>query len=159
LLKLTVDTFALVNAIGKGCMKCGSQRVVSSVSFNLPDPLPWLLDGIPVTYWVCKSCYDTMLEQAFRQEVMFGYEGFLDENLTIYDMQEFKTKRDEYEEQFEKMGCRTRFKLSQVGAHHYQIQMIIYGDEFQRVAAVREAEATMKELCEGKMRFVKRYVR
>jgi hypothetical protein len=105
LLKLTVDTFALVNAIGKGCMKCGSSRIVSSVSFNVRDPPPLFLDGMPITYWVCKPCYDTMLEQAFRQEVMFGYEGFLDENLTIHDMQEFETKRDEYEEQFEKWAA------------------------------------------------------
>lgn len=156
MLKLTVDTPALVNAIGKGCMKCGSDRVVSSVSFNLPDPPPNHLNGMPVTYWVCKPCYDTMLEQAFRQEVMFGHEGFLDENLTIYDMQELRAKRDEFGEQFEKMGCRTRFKLWQEAPHHYQMQMVIYGNEFQKVAAVREAEVTMRQLCEGRMRFVKK---
>jgi hypothetical protein len=157
MLKLTVDTVALVNANGKGCMKCGSERVVSSVCFSgWRDPPPRFLGDMPVTYWVCKPCYDTMLELAFKQEVMFGHEGFLDENLTIYDMQEMAEKRDEFGEQFEKMGCRTRFKLWQEASHNYQMQMVVYGDEFQKVAAVREAEATMRQLCEGKMRFVKR---
>ena len=152
LLKLTVDTLALVNAIGKGCMKCGSDRVVSSVSFNLPDPPPNHLNGMPVTYWVCKPCYDTMLEEA----VMFGHEGFLNENLTVYDMQELAEKRDEFDEQFKKLGCRTRFKLWQEAPHHYQMQMIVHRGEFQRVAAVRKAEAAMRELCKGRMRFVKK---
>jgi len=156
MLKLTIDTAALVNAIGKGCMKCGSERIVSTVSFNVPDPPPRCLNGLPITYWVCKPCYDTLLEHAFKPEVMFEREGFLDENLTIYDMQELAEKRDEFDEQFEKTDCRTRFKLWQEASHHYQ--MIIHGDEFQKVAAVREAEAAMRELCEGRMRFVKRYV-
>jgi len=40
----------------------------------------------------------------------------------------------------------------------WQVEMVSYRDEFHRVGDVRETEVAMRQLCEGKMRFVKMYM-
>jgi len=135
------------------CEKCGSRRIVTSVHYlNKPD----VINGrLVLAQYVCKPCYNDMLQLDPRHEVMFGHEGFLDENLTIYDLQEIGEQHEKLNERFRIMGCRTRFKLWQEPFVSYQMHLTIYRNEYQKIAAIREAETTMRLLCKGKMRFRK----
>jgi len=135
------------------CEKCGSRQIVTSVQYlNKPDAI----NGRPMpARWVCKPCYEDILELFDPREVMFGHESFLDENLTIYDLQEIGEQHVKLNERFRIMGCRTRFKLWQEPFVSYQMHLTIYRNEYQKIAAIREAETTMRLLCKGKMRFRK----
>ncbi|MEM3793295.1 MAG: hypothetical protein QXS76_00150 [Candidatus Bathyarchaeia archaeon] len=60
----------------EGCIKCGDRRVVSSISLSETGEL---------LGWICKRCYDEipLIEKATRY--LFGSEGFVEEEKTVWD--------------------------------------------------------------------------
>ena len=84
--KLQVDNDALKAALSDRCYKCGEREVVSSVSRMNKR-------SIVLLGWVCKPCYRVIskdilneLRDKKTQETVLGNEGFVDEDLTVWDL-------------------------------------------------------------------------
>ena len=141
-MKLPVDRVALDNALGNVCFKCGSTRIVSSVTMCLD-----------FCGWVCKQCRDDMLSLAYEGKVMFGDEGFMDDNLTIYDSMEIGHKVNEFNELFEDKGCSAEFLYD--NDSHYRIEIIVDDSQPELAAAVKAADS-IEKLCRHKIPFSRR---
>ena len=148
-MKLPVNKVALKNALESVCFKCGSTRIVSSVTICDPVQNP----DLESSGWVCKQCYDDMFPLACKGNVMFGSEGFLDDNFTVYDEMEIVQKVKEFNQQFEDKGCRAR--LLPDDDFYCRVEVTVDDDRPQLAAATREAEH-LKELCRHKIPFSKR---
>jgi predicted RNA-binding Zn-ribbon protein involved in translation (DUF1610 family) len=61
------------------CVWCGSDEVVTSVSEFVDGEL---LD----VGWICKECYDRIPVFDRARGYVFGYEGFIDEHTTVWDV-------------------------------------------------------------------------
>jgi hypothetical protein len=146
LLEFVVDEAALEDARDNLCFKCGSTRVVSSVTIVDPVRNP----GLDTTGWVCKQCRNNMLRIAHKSKVMFGNEGFLDDNLTLYDEKEIAKKIDEFNERFEDKGCHAG--LFYDDDSYCRVQIIVDDDRPEPVGALKEAE-NLEELCRDKIPF------
>jgi len=143
-LKLPVDKVALDNALGNVCFKCGSTQIVSSVmtpSFDNDD-------------WVCKQCRDDIRRQDYEGKVRFGDEGFLDDNLTIYDQMEIVEKITEFNVLFEDKGC---CAMLLYGNHFHcrRVEIIVDDSQPELAAAVKAAES-IEKLCRHKVPFSRR---
>ena len=62
------------------CAWCGSNKIVTSFSSaQTGESLGWL----------CKQCYEKSLQEEPRyQKYLYGSEGFIDENTTVWDVAE-----------------------------------------------------------------------
>jgi hypothetical protein len=103
--------------------------------------------------WVCKQCYDDMLSLAYERKVMFGYEGFLSDNLTIYDKKEIVQKVKKFNILFEDKGCLAQ--LFPDSDYYFRMEIIVDDDQPELADAVKEAES-MEKLCRDKIPFSKR---
>jgi len=148
LLKLPVDKVALDNALDNGreslCFKCGSTRIVSSVTMGR---------SLYISGWVCKQCHDDMLSLVMCGKVMCGHEGFLDDNLTVYDRMEIVEKVKEFNELFEDKGCHAHFLPDD--DCYCRMEIIVDDDQPELAAAVKAAES-IEKLCRHKMPFSRR---
>jgi len=91
-----------------------------------------------------------MLTLVDQRDVMFCCEGFLNNNLTVYDEMEIVQRVKEFNERFEDKGC-----LAQLFPDHdYYFHMVIIVDYEQPelADAVKEAE-NMEKLCGDKIPF------
>ncbi len=117
MLKLLVDEVALDGARENLCYGCGSTRVVSSLTIVDPEQNPRL----DLLGWVCKQCRDDMLGLGYE----FGDEGFLDDNLIVYDHMEIDIEKvKEFNELFEDKGCRAGLVLDHQD-FYYRVEMIL----------------------------------
>ena len=149
MLKLPVDKVALDEALEDVCFKCGSTRIVSSVT---------ILDAVRnprhrVGGWVCKQCRDDMLSLVYERKVRFGDEGFLDDNLTRYDFEEIVEKVDEFNELFEDKGCSAQVLPDD--DCYCCIEIIVDDGQPEPAAAVKAAES-IEKLCKHKIAFSRR---
>src|SRR5208337_2067713 len=103
--KLPINKPAFEAAQKYLCYKCGSTRVVSSATLSDPERNP----NLEILGWVCKQCRDDMLSVSNEGKVVFGDEGFLDDNLTFWDVKDVERKLDELNTRLEDQGFRTRF--------------------------------------------------
>jgi methyl coenzyme M reductase subunit D len=101
--------------------------------------------------WVCKQCRDDMLSLGYK--VIFGDEGFVDDNLTIYDSMEIGQKVNEFNELFEDKGCSAEFLYDDDS--HYRIEIIVDDGQPELAAAVKAAES-IEKLCRHKVPFSRR---
>lgn len=60
------------------CVWCGSEKVVTSVS-EVTD------HEIKDIGWICKKCYDKIPLEEKAKKYLFGHEGFIDEEKTVWD--------------------------------------------------------------------------
>lgn len=146
MLKLPVNKVALENALESVCFKCGSTRIVSSVTIcdRVQNPRH------ESSGWVCKQCHDNMLPLG---KVMFGGEGFLDDNLTVYDEMEIVEKVEKFNELFEDKGCCARLLPDE--DYYYRVEIIVDDEQPGLAAAVKDPEK-MEKLCRGKIAFSRR---
>jgi hypothetical protein len=94
-----------------------------------------------------------MLSLAYEGKVMFGDEGFLGDNLTVYDEMEIVEKVKEFNELFEDKGCHAR--LLPDDDCYCRIEIIVDDDQPELADAVKEAES-IEKLCRHKMPFSRR---
>jgi hypothetical protein len=146
LLELLVDEAALEDARENLYFKCGSTRVVSSVTIYDAVQNPRL----DTSGWVCKQCRDDMFRLDHEDSVLFGDEGLLDDNLTVYDEMEIVARISEFNERFEAKGCRARLVYDD--DFYCRMQITVDDDQLEPVAALKEAER-LKGLCRHKMPF------
>jgi hypothetical protein len=149
LLELPIDEVALEDARWSLCFRCGSTRVVSSVTIDDPVQNP----GRDMSGWVCKQCYGGMLSLVYERKVIFGYEGFLSDNLTDYDEKEIVEKAEKFNELFEDKGCLAQ--LLSDNDFYYRMEIIVDDDQPELADAVKEAE-NMEKLCRHKIPFSRR---
>jgi len=125
------------------CFKCGSTRAVSSVHTRDSDQA----HDFEFLGWACKQCRDEMLRLGyFECGVTFGDEGFLDDNLTVYDEMEIHQKLEEFNELFENKGC-SAWLVQDRQDFQCHIELIVDDDQPDPVAAVKEAESIIEKLC------------
>ena len=154
MLKLPVNEVALENALENGlgsvCLKCGSRRTVSSVT--IWDPVQKRRYG---EYgWVCKQCHDDMLPLQYEGKMMFGDEGLLNDNFTVYDEMEIAEKVEKFNQLFEDKGCRARLFPVYFDLEPYYccVEIVVDDERPELAAAVKEAES-IEKLCRNKILF------
>lgn len=144
MLELPVDEDALEDVRDNLCSKCGSTRVVSSVTIDYPGQYP----GLDSSGWVCKQCYDGMLSRVYADNAMFGHEGFLSDNLTIYDEKEIVEKVRKFNERFEDKGYLALLPCDD--DYYFRMVIIVDDDQPELADAVKEAE-NMCNFCRDKI--------
>ena len=150
MLTLPIDEGALDNAPWSLCLKCGSTRLVSSVTIDDPVQNP----GRDISGWVCKQCRNDMLRLPPKGIIMcFGDEGFQDDNLTFYDEAEIIEKVSEFNEQFEDKGCRARLLFD--SSFYFHVEVTVDDGQPELADAVKEAE-NIEKLCRDKVLFSRR---
>ena len=115
MLKLEVDEQDFEQAKDQYCCGCGSEKLVSSycrLDFRTREEQ----NG-----WLCKPCLHRMRrewqreqnEQGFELQkvvlVMFGHEGYLNDELTVWDEEEINGKLSELNVRLREKKFRTRF--------------------------------------------------
>ena len=140
MLELPVDEDALEDARDNLCFKCGSTRIVSSV-IPLNPVQNLILDGYR---FVCKQCRHDMLTLVDERDMMFCCEGFLNNNLTVYDEMEIVQRVKEFNERFEDKGCHARLFVD--WDWYFRMEIIVDDEQPELADAVKEAE-NMHKLC------------
>jgi protein-arginine kinase activator protein McsA len=93
--KLQVNSDALKAALIDRCYRCGEREAVSSVSRLNKG-------SIVLLGWVCKPCYREISKDIFNdlrdkktQETILGNEGFVNDDLTVWDLLASNPRRSE----------------------------------------------------------------
>ena len=60
------------------CTWCGSEKIVTSVTRCKRGEMEEI-------GWLCKKCYDKIPDHEKVMEYMFGHEGFIDDEKTVWD--------------------------------------------------------------------------
>ena len=94
-----------------------------------------------------------MLTLVDEDDVLFCCEGFLNNNLTVYDADEIYEKVEEFNELFEDKGCRAR--LLPDNDWYWRMEIIVDDGQPELAAAVKEAES-IEKLCRHKIPFSRR---
>ena len=94
-----------------------------------------------------------MLTLVDERDVMFGREGFLNDNLTVYDADEIYEKVEEFNELFEDKGCRARLLPDR--DWYWRMEIIVDDGQPELAAAVKAAES-IEKLCKHKIAFSRR---
>ena len=94
-----------------------------------------------------------LLPYHYEDKMLFGDEGFVTDNLTIYEEDEIIEKVEKFNKQFEDRGCRAELLFDN---HFYcRVEIIVDDDQPRLAAAAKEAEH-LEELCRHKIPFSKR---
>jgi len=155
MLKLEVDEQDFEQAKDQYCCGCGSEKLVSS--YRRLD----FRTGEEQNGWVCKPCLHRMRQEWQREQieqgfewgkvmlVTFGHEGYLNDELTMWDEEELNEKLSELNVQLREKSFRTRFFFTiDMNFPERPVYVVVDdGGTPEQANAVRAAEKIVLDLC------------